>query len=319
MSIQLTAKETIRPAQFEKTEEKIGCWERFKEGIGWIHTKVVWLVLTVGKVLLWPVQIISTLAFKAIGVVWPDFAMRAEIFWTHLMLFGEQATSAAREEELFHQIDALQEENARLREEVETQAMRIEGLQVKDEQQDWERTILEQERDAARKERDQRLEGRTRLMLERNQLKIEKEQLEELLQEKEAVIQEKNKQQIEHDQALQEVEVMRRQIEQGERNEALLEQFRKIDAAYQKREAGELNKTELELQQLIPLYDAQKAAYKEMIEQVLGALPPEHHLQTPLQGILRIFNAEHLERISKEMHYYADLKKSLNELCRATI
>jgi hypothetical protein len=279
--------------------------------------------------MLWPAQIISSLAFKALGVVWPDLAARAEVFWGHLMLLGEQVITAAREEDLLHQIDELEAENERLREEAETQVVTIEEFRVKDAHQLWQQGMIREERDAARTERDQKLEGRTRLTLERDQLKIDKEQLEEQFEEalraRDAAIQEKNEQQIEHDQALQEVNVVKKQLEQVDRNDALLEQFRKIDDAYETRrleqQPGVANETELELQRLIPIYNEQKEAYKQMIEQVLEDLSPEHELQVPLQGIIRIFNQEvgHLRRISEEMHFYAELKGPLNSLRKAIV
>jgi hypothetical protein len=330
MSIQLNSKESIQhvPEAYRVEEESIGCWQRFKNGVGLVISKVICFVSVVGKIILWPLQIISILAFKALGVIWPDLAARAEAFWGHLMLIGERVVTAAREEELLHEIDELQEETRHLREKIDDQIVRIEEFRVNGEQQLWEEGMIREERDAARRERDQRLEGRTRLTLERDQLKIDKQQLEEQLQEavssRDTAIQEKNGQQIEHDQALQEVVVIRKQLEQVERNDELLEQFRKIDHAYENRrleqEVGEANATELELQQLIPIYDAQKEAYKLMIEQILDDLSPEHELQVPLQGILRLFNEEvdHLKRISEEMHFYAELKGPLN-LLRKTV
>jgi hypothetical protein len=131
--------------------------------------------------------------------------------------------------------------------------------------------------------------------------------------EKNAAILEKNQQQNEHNQAIQEAAILQRRLDQVDNNEKLLEHFHRIDSAYAKRrllkEKGDLeNMTELELEQLIPIYEGQKETYREMIQQLLNGLSEDDPLRIPMEGFIRIFNEEsnHLRRISQEIYACVD-------------
>ncbi len=322
----------LMPFHTELPTESMGCWERFKDGSGWILSKVVWFASIVGKVLLWPFQIVSGLAFKTLGVVWPEMAARAEALWGHLTLIGERLVAAFREEALLDDIQRLEEEKAILNTQVHNLAAQVQVIRVQKDHTVWEQQTTTEERNRARREIDERIKEKEQLIQEKDLLRNVNQQLQTSLDEttvakdaaiaeKNAAILEKNRQRNEYDQVVQQAEILRRQLDQAGNNEELLQHFRRIDAAYeerrlQKEEEAQENMTELELEQLIPIYEAQKEAYQGMIQNHLNNLPEDDPLRTPMEGFIRIFNEElgHLRRISQEMHFYAELREPLKQL-----
>jgi hypothetical protein len=309
-----------------------GCWERFKAGMGWILSKVVWLVNIVGKTILWPVQIVSGLAFRALQLVWPQMAARTEVLWGHLMLIGQRIVAAFREEALLDDIQRLEKENQVLNTRVHDLALQVQLIRVQGDHITWEKGTIIEERDQVRRKIDERIREKEQLIAERDALRNVNQQLQARINEanaekdvaiaaKDAALLEKNQQQNEHDQAIQKAEILRKQLDQVDNNEQLLECFQRIDTAYetqrlQKEGEEQENMTELELEQLIPIYEEQKEAYRQMIQNLLKDLSEDDPLRIPMEGFIRIFTEEagHLRRISREIHVYAELRESLKPI-----
>jgi hypothetical protein len=307
-----------------------GCWERFKEGVGWVWSQVVWLVRKVVGVIAWPFQVVSAIAFRVLGVVWPTGAAQAEILWGHVTLWGVRFIASFREDSLKSDIEKLKEKNKGLDNQVFSFKAHTRILHGANKHLQQERNTALEERDDARGEVTNTMIGMDQLVSEKEeltsvnaelQIKVDKafQERNTALGEKIAALEEKKKKQIELDQTVQRIDVLNNELIQAKNNDELLAQFQKIDEAYalrKGRQEGQPTMTELELQQLIPLYEKQENEYRDMIQERLGELPEEHSIQVPLEGLLKISKEKsgHLKRVSEELHFYAELEKPLNRL-----
>lgn len=191
----------------------------------------------------------------------------------------------------------------------------------------WERNQVIEQRDTARVERDEKISGKAQLLRtcdtlesrfqEKERMFIDlQEQLQKEMVAKEGMIGERTKLQVELDLARQEVDIQRNQ---AIANQALSDQFDRIREAYANSQPGEgASATEAELLRLIPLWDNQKQAYIEMIDQCLEMIPTDSSLQIPLQGLKEVASeqSDHLKRISEAIHLSSQQVKGVISVLR---
>jgi hypothetical protein len=302
-------------------QESFGCWQQIRNDF----CRVAGIITRAGG---WLLDTISGLFFSVLRVVWPTSADKIEALWGRVTTIYERVKGAIREGRLKEDIQKLETDGQILGKKVNSLAIRIEKFGIENDHLGHESDLLQEERDRARRERDDSIDGRSYLIGEWDRLRTDNQQLGQRLHEavraQDAAIEAKNRQQTEHAQALQEVVVIRHQLEQRNRQDALLAELQRIHEIYTqnkltREEGGQPPMSELELERLIPQYERQKGGYQRMIQETLNDLSPDHELQVPLQGILNILNEEvgHLQRISEAMLFYSDLEDPLARILEA--
>lgn len=238
-------------------------------------------------------------------MAWPAGADRASNL-------GERLREIGQIGEFKHKLQLLQVQKRWLIGGIRLLFIRVMRLQQ-------EVTQLRGERTRAQAERDESLAGRAQLLRELEQYRANQEQLEMRLREaetlKDQALAAQNRQQADYERALAEVMVIRRERDD---QVALLATLQRIEEAYNKRNLTQEQSvmTELELKQLIPVYESQAKDYQSMIEQGKNELPEDSTLRVPLDGVSRLCDdgLGHLKRISQTMHVYAELQDLVEKI-----
>ena len=247
------------------------------------------------------------------------------------MAIYSRIKSGITEGELREENANFKNRNRALNVRIQGQVNQIEGFRVENDHLIWEKGQVVEERDRVIGERQELILNHAPVLIEKDRLQDENRDLTQqrdlarnqnaqLNLEKDAAVNNKRQMEGDYQNALQELGIIRAQLERVDDHRQLNQHLNRFHELYLQIEGGGAKgATQAALGELIPEYKIHRAKLHGMLRTAIDRLPANDLNRIPLNGILRLSEEEvdHVERISQTLHLIDELRGPLAEYFQA--